>query len=268
MDGGRTSVDNRLDSLLRDVDDPTPEQRRQLDALKWHHTLRFGSYETEALSPLGGQLRKAGYMPDDLSGTRVLDMGAADGYYSFVAEERGADRVLAIDNPKKWRKESGASTFELAKSLYGYERVEYRIMDVVDVDSLDEQFDYALFLGLYYHLTDPIRAFHAIYDALAPGGRVLVEGDVIPGRASRLHYYGPTYCAGSLPFFETVARQAGYSDLRVLSGTWHMRDRWEHYQGSGLSSAGRLARCAASSLAWGLGIVRPGLHRVIFELVR
>ncbi len=35
-------------------------------------------------------------LPRDLSGRRVLDVGARDGYYSFELEKRGAD-VLAVD---------------------------------------------------------------------------------------------------------------------------------------------------------------------------
>ena len=37
-------------------------------------------------------------LPADFSGCSVLDVGAFDGFYAFVAEHRGAERVLAIDN--------------------------------------------------------------------------------------------------------------------------------------------------------------------------
>src|SRR3954469_21042627 len=35
-------------------------------------------------------------LPDDATGTRVLDIGVRDGYFSFELERRGAE-VLAID---------------------------------------------------------------------------------------------------------------------------------------------------------------------------
>ena len=37
-------------------------------------------------------------LPADLAGLRVLDVGTFDGFYAFLAEHRGASRVLAVDN--------------------------------------------------------------------------------------------------------------------------------------------------------------------------
>src|SRR4051812_2971451 len=37
-------------------------------------------------------------IPQDLTGARVLDVGAFDGFYAFLAERRGAARVVAVDN--------------------------------------------------------------------------------------------------------------------------------------------------------------------------
>jgi len=37
-------------------------------------------------------------VPDDLSGMRVLDIGCAEGYFSFLAEKNGAAEVVAIDS--------------------------------------------------------------------------------------------------------------------------------------------------------------------------
>ena len=36
-------------------------------------------------------------MPEDLTGMRVLDIGARDGFYTFEAERRGAREVVALD---------------------------------------------------------------------------------------------------------------------------------------------------------------------------
>ena len=36
--------------------------------------------------------------PEDLGGARVLDLGTFDGFYAFLAERRGATRVVALDN--------------------------------------------------------------------------------------------------------------------------------------------------------------------------
>src|SRR5207247_8245520 len=49
-----------------------------------------------------GVARDHGYrlasIPDSFDGLSVLDVGAFDGFYGFLAEARGAARVLAVDN--------------------------------------------------------------------------------------------------------------------------------------------------------------------------
>src|SRR5580658_7756765 len=37
-------------------------------------------------------------LPEDLTGKRVLDIGCAEGFFSFEAESRGAREVVAIDS--------------------------------------------------------------------------------------------------------------------------------------------------------------------------
>src|ERR1700756_1312935 len=37
-------------------------------------------------------------LPDDMTGMRVLDIGCAEGFFSFEAERRGAREVIGIDS--------------------------------------------------------------------------------------------------------------------------------------------------------------------------
>ena len=36
-------------------------------------------------------------LPDDMTGLRVLDVGCAEGFFSFEAERRGASEVISLD---------------------------------------------------------------------------------------------------------------------------------------------------------------------------
>ena len=40
-------------------------------------------------------------LPEDFSGLKVLDIGTFDGFYTFLAEARGAARVVAVDNERE-----------------------------------------------------------------------------------------------------------------------------------------------------------------------
>lgn len=92
------------------------------------------------------------FIPEDLSGKTVLDIGCNAGFYSFETKKRGADRVLALDVDERYLNQArfAAEVLDLD--------VEFRKMSVYDIDELKEQFDYVLFLGVLYHLRYPLYA--------------------------------------------------------------------------------------------------------------
>ena len=99
-------------------------------------------------------------LPQDLTGWSVLDIGAWHGYFSFECERRGADRVLATDS-FAWDR-FGMEEFLAAHKRIG-SRVEYRRLDVHDLDAGElGQFDLVLFLGVFYHLHNPMAALERI----------------------------------------------------------------------------------------------------------
>jgi tRNA (mo5U34)-methyltransferase len=120
--------------------------------------------------------------PDDLRGRKVLDIGAFDGFYAFLAEARGADRVVAIDNEQyvDWvRSRFGielgpAAGFNSIAELLGSD-VEYITLDAYDLDSLEEEFDLILCFGTIHRVRDPLGLLDVMRRNLAPGGEVLLE---------------------------------------------------------------------------------------------
>jgi tRNA (mo5U34)-methyltransferase len=117
-----------------------------------------------------------------VNGRSVLDVGAFDGFYSFLAEARGARRVLAVDNEQyvDWvharfgvTLEGGAGFRAIAELVRS--RVQYRRMDALDLDGLEERFDVVLCFGILHRVTDPIRLLRALVDVLAPGGEIVLE---------------------------------------------------------------------------------------------
>ncbi len=94
--------------------------------------------------------------PFDLRGRSVLDIGAWNGAFSFAAKRRGAGRVLATDE-FAWTHPAyrGMEAFELARAELGLE-VETQQIDPTRMDESLGRFDLVLFLGVFYHLFDPI----------------------------------------------------------------------------------------------------------------
>jgi len=101
----------------------------------------------------------------DLRGKSVLDIGASDGGFSIEAARRGASRVVALDQYESaheyWR---GRETIDLVRGATGLD-IEAVAMDL-DSPRLSlahlGQFDVVLFLGVFYHLLDPIAALREI----------------------------------------------------------------------------------------------------------
>jgi len=97
------------------------------------------------------------YIPEDLSGWKVLDIGCNAGFYSFELAKRGAS-VVGIDldihylNQAKW-----------AAEVYGLQdKVGFFQMQVYDLANLDEEFDMVWFMGVFYHLRYPLLALDII----------------------------------------------------------------------------------------------------------
>lgn len=97
--------------------------------------------------------------PIKVAGRSVIDVGAYNGAYSFEAKRRGAARVLATDH-FVWNHPliRARDSFELARSILNID-LEVKDIDVPDLspDSVGT-FDVVLFLGVFYHLLNPIAA--------------------------------------------------------------------------------------------------------------
>ncbi len=112
-------------------------------------------------------------VPGNLSGKRALDIGAYDGPYSFELERRGAS-VLALDI-----QDPDHTGFNVAKRIKE-SSIRYMTCSVYDMprDLLGE-FDLVLFLGVYYHLKNPVLAFERIWEVLKDDGTMYFEGAVL-----------------------------------------------------------------------------------------
>ncbi len=118
-------------------------------------------------------------VPADLTGLTALDIGALDGPYAFELERRGAVvTALDIQNPDH-------TGFNTAKRIRNSE-VRYIQGDVYDLSKLlDQKFDIVTFLGVWYHLKNPIAAFDQIGGALRDSGLLLLEGECLINYAER-----------------------------------------------------------------------------------
>jgi tRNA (mo5U34)-methyltransferase len=166
------------------------ELQRAADEFLWFHSIDLGD----------GVITKGASQPqitDDhfppMAGRSVLDIGAWDGYYSFMAERNGADRVVALDHyawgvdigargaywtecaanntlPDQgrdltdfWRPElPGKRGFDFAAWALD-SKVESRVADfaTTDIEELGV-FDNVLYLGVLYHMKEPLACLERV----------------------------------------------------------------------------------------------------------
>jgi len=142
----------------------TEEVQKEVAKIKWWHTIDLGNgVITPGLDQSVAKLKTLG-IPEDLSGMTVLDIGAWDGFFSFEAERRGAQRVLAIDsfcwNGEGWGTKAG---FELARKTLS-SKVEDMEMEVLDISpERTGTFDLVLFLGVLYHTRHPLLSLERVF---------------------------------------------------------------------------------------------------------
>jgi len=169
----------------------SPEEvQLQADAIAWFHTIDLGNgVVTKGHST--SVIPEALFPP--IAGCRVLDIGAWDGYYSFMAERLGASRVVALDHyawgvdigareaywtecaangtlPDQsrdltdfWRSElPGRRGFEFASATLG-SKVEPRLGDFATTDLTElGSFDVVLYLGVLYHMKEPLTCLERL----------------------------------------------------------------------------------------------------------
>ena len=138
--------------------EPRSRTEEEIKALApWFHNVRLPSGEQTAPDhPLGDfpafkWAQIAPFLPDDMSGWRVLDIGCNAGYYSFACARRGAE-VLGVDHDDHYLRQA----HWLARRLALETRVAFHRMDVFDLAHVDESYDLVLFLGVLYHLRYPL----------------------------------------------------------------------------------------------------------------
>ena len=163
---------------------------------EWYHSFEIGNAKnTNAISSLNYQMWVSSIIPENLENKTVLDIGAADGYYSFLCESRGAKKVVAVD----WTEFPGFTvTHKVLNS-----KVEFRKLVIDDstigftkiksqvgtIDEIKEKFDVVLLFGVLYHIPSPIMVIQKLFKNT---NMLLIASHIIDSKEPAMYYY-PEY---------------------------------------------------------------------------
>lgn len=137
----------------------------QVEEISWFHSIDLpdGSI-TKGLKPNDVLKREAeGVFRYPVTGKSVLDVGSWDGFFSFEAERRGAGSVLSTDwfcwGGPGWGTKAG---YDFAHQAFN-SKAESKEVDVFSLDPAAEgQHDVVLFLGVLYHLKNPLEGLERV----------------------------------------------------------------------------------------------------------
>jgi SAM-dependent methyltransferase len=179
-------------------------------------------------------------LPEDLTGKRVLDIGAASGWNSFECERRGAE-VVAVDCVEY---EELIAVKRLRES-----KIEYAIADMEEITpERFGRFDYVLFFGVLYHLRHPLLGLENVCSVTR--GVAFIESYVIddapdPSRCFMEFYETDelggqidNWCGPTTQCLMAMTRSAGFPRADFLysqsrRGGIVAHRRWEPVQPSG-----------------------------------
>jgi len=177
----------------------------------------------------------------------LLDVGAANGYFSFYFESLGAERVVAVDLPRyinhdspRWyldKKVATLSSEELEEidfhELHGgfivareilESRVEMRHHRVYDLaEALGERFDFVFCGSLLHHLRDPVLGLESIRDVMNPGAKLILSTpvDLTDPKTSYALFVGepslPAWWVPSPEGLKRMCRMAGFSQCEWIT---------------------------------------------------
>jgi tRNA (mo5U34)-methyltransferase len=209
------------------------ELQAEADEIQWYHSIDLG----DGVVTKGAGVQETGTeIFPDMAGRTVLDIGAWDGKFSFLAEKCGASRVVALDHyawgidfvargnywneciqkgvfPDQSRDEldfwlpdlPGRRGFEFAKAALD-SKVEPVVADfqTADLETLG-RFDVVLYLGVLYHMKEPLTCLERVR-------AVTKEVAVIETEA--VHLSGLEH--------EVLLQFHAGSSLRVDFGNWYV----------------------------------------------
>tara|TARA_Y100000590_G_scaffold470070_1_gene661779 strand:+ start:3055 stop:4026 length:972 start_codon:yes stop_codon:yes gene_type:complete len=179
------------DEEINKIIESVPVQKNGI--FSWYHSFRFGSvYAPGSITSLKYQMWVSSLIPENLEGKTILDIGAADGFYSFLCESRGAKKVVAVD----WFKFPGFtaahkilnSKVEFQKlviddSTLGFTKLK---SDIGTINDIEEKFDIVLLFGVFYHLPNPTMVIQKLFEKT---DMLLIASHIIDSKELAMYYY-------------------------------------------------------------------------------
>lgn len=204
-----------------------PDFVARMNQIPWFHQIDLGhGIVTPGSDDTPTKLAQV-HLPASFAGKTVLDIGAWDGFFSYEAERRGAKRVVALDGGV-WKVPTiGQRGFNFAHRALN-SKVETIAIEVNEITKERVgQFDVVLFLGVLYHLPDPLGSFLKVAEVAKHEMIIETHVDLVELDTPAVAVYPGTECAKddtnwcgpNQAAMEGFCRLAGFTKFRAFPVT-------------------------------------------------
>jgi tRNA (mo5U34)-methyltransferase len=153
-----------------------------------------------------------------LSGRRVLDVGAGNGWYSWQMRAAGASEVVAVDPTALFLAQFLLMQFYLRDPC-----MHFLPLPLEALPGPKLCFDTVFSMGVLYHRRNPLEHISQLRDQLRPGGELLLETLVVEGDVNTVLMPPGRYaCMRNVWFLPSIAmltrwlERLGFGKVRLL----------------------------------------------------
>lgn len=137
----------------------------------------------------------------DLREKNVADIGCNNGYYMFRMSEHRPRFVLGFEPSVQHY-----YSFKALNSIAGIGQLNIDLLGVEHLPLFSSCFDVIFLMGIIYHRPSPIDTLRDVYEALSPGGTLILESQAIPGDDSLALFPQTTYAKAPGVYFIPTGR--------------------------------------------------------------
>ena len=175
----KETFETHIKGLIGQIDPETEgfkdceKQRDQSVKFVWGHNHDFGTFALKGSMAnrhieLIADFIDNGGLPHDLSGKKMLDVGVWTGGTSLVLSALGA-QVTALEEVVKY-----SNTVNYLALAFGLSNLECKPISLYEFD-VNDTYDYVIYSGVIYHVTDPILSLRILFNSLKDNGRIFIE---------------------------------------------------------------------------------------------
>ncbi len=154
----------------------------------------------------------------DLGGKIVADIGCNNGYYMFRMVPASPCFVLGFEPSVQHY-----YCFKALNAMAGCTNLVIDLLGVEHIALFRQSFDVIFLMGVIYHRSSPMQVLEDLFNALKPGGTLLVESQAIPGTEPLALFPEKTYAKAPGIYFVPTGTalknwllRAGFEDVDLF----------------------------------------------------